>query len=366
MINIQQFIKSIEPIKPLTAKGKRLIEKVFTKERSFGVHVIGRNDETEYLATILKIDGIIDDFNNADEYWKSIPLMRLNQVKKNSIILNCSTSISPVSVGNYLKKNGYLNVLNFSDFMSLESINHVPFFMKEMRDSIKQNEILWYGLYNSLCDKESRRTLIDIMRYRMTADPYFMKDYSVRIENQYFEKFMNYNSEVFIDAGGYDGDTTIEFCRRYPDYKRIHFFEPSLKNISKAKENLVGLRGIHYHNIGLSDKDEEIGFDPTAGSASKIVSTSSNKIAVNTLDEVIKEKVSFIKMDLEGWEMKALKGASNHIKIDKPKLAIAVYHSSHDLLRIPEFILSLNPNYNIYLRHYTEGWSETIMYFISA
>ena len=88
------------------------------------------------------------------------------------------------------------------------------------------------------------------------------------------------------------------------------------------------------------------------------------KIAVTTLDERIKEKVTFIKMDLEGWELKALQGAVRHIREDHPKLAIAVYHHPSDFWRIPEFVLSIRDDYDLYLRHYTEGWSETVMYFV--
>jgi hypothetical protein len=85
---------------------------------------------------------------------------------------------------------------------------------------------------------------------------------------------------------------------------------------------------------------------------------------VTTLDIKIKEEVSFIKMDIEGWELKALSGCKDHIINDKPKLAIAVYHNSNDFHQIPNYILSLNPDYDLYLRHYTEGWSETVMYFV--
>lgn len=69
-------------------------------------------------------------------------------------------------------------------------------------------------------------------------------------------------------------------------------------------------------------------------------------------------------MDIEGLEYKALIGSSNIIKNYKPKLAIAVYHHAEDFRRIPEFLLKINPDYKVYLRHYTQGWSETIMYFI--
>ena len=68
-------------------------------------------------------------------------------------------------------------------------------------------------------------------------------------------------------------------------------------------------------------------------------------------------------MDLEGWEMNALQGSRGHIKLDRPKLAIAVYHHAKDLRLTYEYINKFDHEYKLYLRHYTQGWSETVMYF---
>ena len=59
-----------------------------------------------------------------------------------------------------------------------------------------------------------------------------------------------------------------------------------------------------------------------------------------------------------------MKGARRHILKDHPKLAISVYRHPSDFWRIPEYVLGLREDYSIYLRHYSEGWSETVMYFI--
>ena len=69
-------------------------------------------------------------------------------------------------------------------------------------------------------------------------------------------------------------------------------------------------------------------------------------------------------MDLEGWELKALAGAQRHIRENHPCLAIAVYHHPAHFWQVFEQIWDVRTDYDVFLRHYTEGRSETIMYFI--
>jgi hypothetical protein len=68
-------------------------------------------------------------------------------------------------------------------------------------------------------------------------------------------------------------------------------------------------------------------------------------------------------MDLEGWELRALAGCRQHIKNHKPKLAISVYHKASHFREVMDWVLSIHPNYTVRLRHYTQGWSETVMFF---
>lgn len=69
-------------------------------------------------------------------------------------------------------------------------------------------------------------------------------------------------------------------------------------------------------------------------------------------------------MDIEGSEMEALKGAENTIGKYKPRLAICVYHKPEDIIEIPLKILELNPEYKLYLRHYSYIHTETVLYAI--
>ena len=73
-------------------------------------------------------------------------------------------------------------------------------------------------------------------------------------------------------------------------------------------------------------------------------------------------KVTFLKMDIEGSELAALRGAERIIREQRPKLAICVYHKPEDMWEIPGFILNCHPDYKLYLRHYSISYTETVLY----
>lgn len=103
-------------------------------------------------------------------------------------------------------------------------------------------------------------------------------------------------------------------------------------------------------------------FQTTGEGSAKVASEGNDRIEVVSLDSYIKEKVTFIKMDIEGAELEALKGCQNTIKKYRPKLAISVYHKKEDIIEIPGYIMSLVPDYHFYLRHYSSGFAETVLY----
>lgn len=74
------------------------------------------------------------------------------------------------------------------------------------------------------------------------------------------------------------------------------------------------------------------------------------------------ERVTFIKMDIEGSEMEALSGCADTVRRCRPKLAICVYHKSEDVVEIPRKVLEMNPEYKLYLRHYSYSDTETVLY----
>lgn len=360
-----QFIKDVNAALNECSPNLEIAKEFLSPLCAVPRYIIGRNDEAASVLDLIKPDGIIDDFAKGVLFWQGVPVVKLGSVPANAIVLNCSTSISPVGVMDALANAGIRKILNYCDLVPLEEAKFDwPWFVSQQRDDWINNQAEWAQIFDLMADEESKQTLLDVVRYRLTAEPAVMRAYTVRMRDQYFENFMRLENEVFVDAGGFDGDTTEEFCLRYPDYSAVYLFEPSPGNITAARKRLAGRDRIKFYQLGLSDSSGTLHFDSDAGSASSVSAAGDTTIEVVKLDDVISERISFIKMDLEGWEMNALAGCSRHIREDFPKLAISVYHAAEDFRKIPAYILSIQPGYKIYLRHYTQGWSETVMYFM--
>lgn len=80
-----------------------------------------------------------------------------------------------------------------------------------------------------------------------------------------------------------------------------------------------------------------------------------DEVLETTLDDEVKEKITMIKMDIEGGEQKALRGAEEHIKKEHPKLLISVYHNVRDIFEIPKMIEQMDSSYQFYLRNHGGG-----------
>lgn len=331
----------------------------------FSRFVIGRNQQSAEVAALVSLDGLVDDFAMGGGTWNGLKVVTSAQIPEDAVLVNCSTSISPVDVSSKVGAQTSGRLLSIGELIyATRGRLKWPWFVMDQRCEYQDHQSEWGDLFERLEDEESKKTLSDVLRYRLTADADYMNGYKVRLRDQYFEEFLELRHEVFVDAGGFDGDTTEEFCRRYPDYEKVFLFEPSESNMEAARTRLKGFRDIEFMLEGLSDGDGELSFDPDSGSASSVSSASDKRIKVTTLDHAVEQPVSFIKMDLEGWELKALAGCRGHILGKKPKLAISVYHSAGDFRLIPKFVLSLNPDYRVFIRHYTQGWSETVMFFV--
>lgn len=148
------------------------------------------------------------------------------------------------------------------------------------------------------------------------------------------------DNAVFIDVGANIGLITVPLARRLP-HAQFHCFEPSVYPYHyfrmTIQENNLGER-ITLNKIGLYEKKTTLKFYTHAHKdasgdgikdthrAGRAVPTT---IRVTTLDEYIKhkniKKVDVIKIDIEGSELFALKGAVKTIRRFSPKIVFEAW-----------------------------------------
>lgn len=186
---------------------------------------------------------------------------------------------------------------------------------------------------------------------------------------QYFDlrELQCQEDEVYIDAGCLDCSTVLDFLQwNRGKYKHIYAFEPDQRSYDCCRKVILEkqIDRITLIPKGLWSQEQKIGFNSDRNLAlSKITENGENMIETVSLDDFLKgDRASFIKMDIEGAELDALRGAEQTIKTFKPRLAVSVYHKVNDFIDIPEYLLSLVPEYKFYIRHYSVYKYETVLY----
>lgn len=315
------------------------------------------NHSIDFLKCNFRIEGIIDKGVHADGgRLFDIPLYApdiLDEMDRDRTMF-CITCIHVREIADWLRKSGFHYVYDvfhvhrdpmykFHPPLDSEGLSQVHI-LNEMLEDCQSKEVL-----RKLIDKRAIQSL----------------DYSdIHEKNQYFpdDVWQIGKDESFIDAGAFDGDTVAaigEMTRN--EFRAVYAFEPDTKNFSVLEEKYREDMRVHCYPYATWDSEAALCFSD-GEAASSTIAESGKRIRAVALDDVIESPVTFIKMDVEGAEMRSLRGARNLICRYKPKLAICVYHKADDLWKIPFLIRDLVPEYRFMLRHHSDLWFETVIY----
>lgn len=207
-------------------------------------------------------------------------------------------------------------------------------------------------VYNRLADNTSKKVFENTVMYKLTGKIDYLVDCETPADEVY-ENILKFGiNETYFDLGAYRGDTVAEFLSNVHEYNKIVAVEPDFKTYNKLCVVTQNIKNIININACASDTDGEIAFD-MHGSRGSNIGQGSNVINSVTIDALSKNNIpTYIKMDIEGAEVDAINGGADTISRYKPKMQIAAYHRSEDLILIPEKVLNLRNDYKIYLRHF--------------
>lgn len=268
-------------------------------------------------------------------------------------------------------------VSRFFNYLDAKKTEKNP--TKQMSDSTTFFESHRAEIENNLtllADEESKIVYQKMIRFRCTHKYSDLPYNSIR--KQYFgNNFFTYKEgqEVFVDCGAFDGDSVHAFKTKM---KKLHInnyqivaFEPDAKVLKILRENHPDIVTIAACVWEKSDVLSLIDNDPGASWVESVENTGSSsksrtmvtKVKACSIDETPAcENATFIKMDVEGSEYRALLGAQKTILKNHPKLAICIYHSDLDMIRLIKLVHEMVPQYKLYVRQHNNCIYDTVLY----
>lgn len=220
-------------------------------------------------------------------------------------------------------------------------------------------------VYSRLADDISRKTFINVIKYKISGKLDYLFDCEVNKDEPYDSFLKLGDNESFLDLGAYTGDTIADFIQRVNNYEKIIALEPDRKSFNKLTLNTESLKNISCVNMGVSDNCGKALFGMRGGRNSGTAG-GTTEIEFTSVDGLLKgDKITYIKMDVEGEEQKTILGAEKTIKEQRPKMLVSCYHRTEDLITLPKEVLKIRDDYKIYMRHFSSvpAW-DTNYYFL--
>ena len=252
-------------------------------------------------------------------------------------------------------------IISFDEFLSRYDGGEVIISPKKPVHNAIERQLLDSGV------PQDRICNIGKLLLQLSREQYFDLPYLPHDEN-----------EIFVDGGCLDGESSLQFVQWANNrYRHIHMFEPSESQRAICCGALRGYGSAIFHPFALWNKSETLNLLasdslPTHNAIQSVANSSidrsnvrAERISCVSLDEYLgDERVTFIKLDIEGAEFCALQGAERIIRKHRPKMAVSVYHRPDDIIDIPKLLLDFNPDYRFYIRHYAFNDWETVLYAI--
>jgi FkbM family methyltransferase len=241
-------------------------------------------------------------------------------------------------------------------------LNDLPHKVYEESENVLKAESLW-------SDQLSIDTYRSLIYWYATGDAAVLPERPK--ENSYFpaDVFSLSPQEVLVDCGAFDGDTIRQLIDRAGTaFHAVHAIEADPVSLQKLEEwrnnSPTELQGkIHIHSCAVGYERTRVRFEVTGTVDSRMCSEGGIEVDCVPLDSLFDlSRCTMIKMDIEGAEYDAIRGAEGVIKRDRPILAICVYHAQNHVWRIPLLAQSMNPEYRFFLRTYEGDGFQTVMY----
>ncbi|MBB4314421.1 FkbM family methyltransferase [Roseospira marina] len=294
-------------------------------------------------------------------------------------------------------------VLRSAGFREIYDIDYILRNYEAVFLNFSEKPVVWYkgsadgrvdtsgikALRSLLKDPKSQMLLNRIIRFR--SNFHHMNYVESDNEVEYFPSDVPFHNEniplIFADCGAFRGETVAAALENWKGPKQaVCCFEANRferENLEAClTEHASKTPETHFYLCPMAtwSSNTTLTFDGSMGMGSSVVpgaegaeggasaaeptaSPTQIRVPAMPLDAVFQDTPpTMIKMDIEGAEIEALKGASSIISETAPILAICLYHEPEHLWEIPILIHSMQKNYDMYLRVHSLMCMSTVLY----
>lgn len=364
-----QLIGSAVDAAPYVALENRLDADIFI----FGAHQVGVLLARLYTARGGSVRGFIDnDPAKHGTLIDGIPVAGFDPDKMaEDALIVLGSGRHSVAIERDLRSQGWTHILTMHQFLAAMDTPYIaePSF-RTYRQALIDQPLAVISAFMCLDDERSRQVFDGLVSMRLNltnAAPGIRSDY----RDEYMEPdFINAaDLRHYVDAGAYNGDTLLKFEARLAAVETALLFEPERLAFLECQQIFAPRPGIKVLQAAMTEQACQIEA-PTRNSCDVLGILSADAQAMMpshvpgfSLDSLVNTSVTLIKLDIEGGEAGALRGARHCIQRDRPKLCVCAYHRSDDLWTLMETVLSIRGDYKVGLRHYSDIVDDTTLYF---
>jgi FkbM family methyltransferase len=282
--------------------------------------------------------------------------------------LNVDISVIEKSLLNH-KVQRFINPVQFCIMLERSNIEFSNYWLTSDLQIYETNYAKIREFRSILEDEDSRLEYDGILSYRITGDTASLRK-PRGLHKQYLAADLGTppKNMRILELGAFQGEDLIRFIDNSYVISCGILLEPDMKNF----QNLIReIRNRNIQNViplpvGAWDETTTMRFESNGKSGSRISSDGDDLITVIRPDDIFYDlDFNYIKMDIEGNELEALKGLKRIITVHAPHLAISVYHKPMDLWEIGLFLHKNFPDrYKFYLRTYGYQSFDSVLHAI--
>jgi len=339
----------------------------------FGAHQVGVLLARLFTNSGGQVQAFLD--NDANKHGTTIDGIAvqacdLGSLPDNALIVLGSGRYSAV-IQRDLQDKGWSNFMTMQQFLAAVDAPYITeSSFRNYRSRVADDRLAFLSAFLCLEDEQSRKVFDGLITMRLDLGHV---DSAVRSNfmDEYLEPEFIAATDLrhYVDAGAYNGDTLAKIESRFGPVQSACLFEPEQLAFLECQRRFEGRPEVNALQAAMTEVEcqlsapESNSCDVLGALSAEQLSTAPAHVPGIPLDQIMSARVTLIKLDIEGAEQGALRGARQVIQRERPKLCVCAYHRSDDLWKLIDTVLSIRDDYKVGVRHYSDIVDDTTLYF---